>query len=316
MTDTAPPENISSRLVERLANPVHVAPVVDAAAQWFFQDIVVRVKRPAAHAETLVLLNRIRGALGTALMRSASPAAKNGQPCPYDPPCTLDVFYRTQLETAPGFNLPRPFVLQCDLARRRIDVRLRVFGFATDWTMALRDALVASLAHDVVFLGRDEGVDVRGTKAGFEVEGSHIETVHGLTLADPPPRICLTIKTALDNAGTSLVDTPASFIARLNRRIEGLARWQDMALQADWGALRQAAEALTFDTDGLEQDTVHRGSRRQETAFENPSVFGDLVFTGPAVAVGAVWPFVVLGEITHAGRGATAGLGRYSLDEA
>lgn len=54
--------------------------------------------------------DRLRGAVGNILLRAASPEARRRQPCPWDPPCTLDVFFGRRKQTA-GLELPKPFVM-------------------------------------------------------------------------------------------------------------------------------------------------------------------------------------------------------------
>jgi hypothetical protein len=81
------------------------------------------------------------GALGPA----ASPAARAGRPCIWDPPCALDVFCREQLRHA-GDGLPKPFVLALRPQGEDLLVTLRVFGMAIDWGMAAAEGLAAGIA--------------------------------------------------------------------------------------------------------------------------------------------------------------------------
>lgn len=81
-----------------------------------------------------------------ALNPGASPAVRVGAPCPWDPPCALDVFQREQLR-AGGDGLPKPYVLSWQQKGPALAVTLRVFGIACDWFPAAVEAMTAAL-HD------------------------------------------------------------------------------------------------------------------------------------------------------------------------
>ena len=51
---------------------------------------------------------RIRGAFGAELMASASQQARDGQPCPWSPPCAFEILFRKQGRMEAGLDFPAP----------------------------------------------------------------------------------------------------------------------------------------------------------------------------------------------------------------
>lgn len=291
-----------SPLVARLRAPALALSLEGLAARWFRQEIVVTIDRPERHDAPLPLLNRIRGAFGEGLKHSASAEAIAGLPCAFDPPCALDVLFREQLRLG-GHGLPKPYVLALDLRRRRIDVTLTLFGFACDWAMTARDSLVQALAQRVIW--------VEGEKpARAVVRSADIVTHESVFLPPPPAAATLDFLTPFDATGTDFLDHPPTLVARLARRIDGLARWMDARLDLRWEDYAAAWNGLRFSIDDFEPLEAERGSRRQRKVFRNPVIGSRMTIDGD---LGPVWPFLALGETCHVGRGAVAGYGRYRL---
>lgn len=290
----------------RLAGPAAAVPLAALPGLWFHQVIAVTVERPARHDPPLMLLNRVRGAWGEGLKRSASPAALAGRPCSFDPPSAFDVFFREQLRIDGGHGVPKPYVLAMDVHRSTIEIRLAIFGFACGWIEAARDRLAEALAHAVI---TDEMTRTRG----FALRSVRILTCESLSGMPPPEAAALDFLTPLDDPDMDFVDGPWRLIGRLARRVDGMARWMDCAIDADWPALAAAWKAADYGLAAAERGLSRRGSRRQGRAFENPVILPQLVISGD---LAPFWPLLVIGQTTHAGRGAVAGLGRYVLTEA
>lgn len=123
----------------------------------------------------------------------------------------------------------------------------------------------------------------------------------------------LVFATPVDASGANPLDQPSTLIARLARRIDGLARWQDAALDVRWDDVRQVWESLNYDESGLVPVLPDRASRRQERRIVNEAVVGELIIAGN---IAPIWPFLVIGETCHVGRGAVTGMGRLRLEPA
>lgn len=296
-----PEEVAGGQIARRLAAPADRPDLGALAARWFHQVIIVRTARPP-DMPVLTLLNRVRGAWGGRLMAGASASALAGRPCSFEPPCALDVFLREQLRLDGGrHGLPKPYVIGADLHRRHLDLRLTLFGFSCDWLPAAREALVAALAHDV---------DLAGGRRGLTVEGVDLATVEGLALPPAPRFAALDFATPFDATGADVFEAPWTLVARLARRVDGLARWMDAEPDCDWPALAQAWRGIAYGGAHLAQTDARRASRRQDRRFANPVVEGVVTLEGD---LAALWPLLVIGQTCHVGRGATAGQGRYRL---
>jgi len=119
-------------------------------------DIMVRTDHPAAatHAADPALPDRLRGMLGRALMEGASAEALACRPCPWQPPCALDLLFGDHGALLSGrLSMPRPFVLSVEPFPQdnddRLTLRLSLFGFATDWAEAVAETLVRGLRGGV-----------------------------------------------------------------------------------------------------------------------------------------------------------------------
>lgn len=300
MTGTTAP------LVERLLEPSRRLGPEDLAAQWFHQDLRLRIPGYGELADRPGVLNKVRGALGRALMESASAEAVAGQPCPWSPPCALDVFFREQVRLG-RHGLPKPLVLAADRSRRDLVLTCRVFGFACDWSGILLDRLVAVVRQTVEW-GR-AAPDLALNRP--EVARATLGTREGLDPGEAPDAVTLRFLMPVDATGTDPLDEPWSLIGRLARRIDGLARWQDAALDMDWGALDAHWRGLDYDTSGLRRVSLDRHMGRAKVDVKAPTLAGSLGIAGD---LRPVWPLLALGRTCHLGRGAVQGLGRYRIE--
>lgn len=198
--------------------------------------------------------------------------------------------------------MPKPYVPALSVYRNHIEVRLTLFGFACDWLAAAREALIAALIHDVDFA---PGV------TGTTVEGAHLLTAPFVALPPAPDAVVLDFETPFDLSGTAFRDEPFTLIARLARRIDGLARWMDVELDVKWQDLADHWRRLDYGLANYAPRTARRGSRRQNRAFRNQVADGSVLVAGD---LAPIWPLLVLGQTCHLGRGATAGQGRYVLE--
>lgn len=291
-------------LAQRLLSPATRLPLAALGQAWFHQVVVCRIDRPRRHDEPLTLLNRIRGAWGESLKRGASAAAIGGRPCDFDPPSSFDVFFREQARIGGRHGLPKPYVFVLDVRRNELEIRLSVFGFACDWIAVARERLVEAVAH------------VRWTSDGYgepvRVRSCALLTAPAMAISAAPGEVVLDFLTPFDATGEDVAQQPWSVVARLARRVDGLARWMDVGVEADWQEIAGHWRGLDFAWDAFERGEHLRGSRRQQRVFANPVGQASLRIAGD---LAPVWPVLFLGQTCHVGRGAVAGQGRYRLVE-
>jgi hypothetical protein len=274
-------------------------------AAWFHQIVSVTVAGYGALADNIRLTNRIRGAWGREMMRTASPQSLAGKPCPWEPPCTLDVFFREQFRLG-KHGLPKPFVLALDRHGHDLIVNLTLFGFACDWLPAARDALVAALAERVEWPSRPANL------IGGKAPQLSCDVLTVSEMPQPPVSGLVEIEflTPMDAEGDDPLERPASVIGRLARRIDGLARWNDSLIDADWPLLSGIWTNLEYHIGDLRRVHGERGSRRQNRLIPVDAISGRLILEGE---LAPLLSLIVLGQTCHVGRGAVSGMGRFRI---
>ncbi len=264
--------------------------------------------RPDQSTPDPLFIDRLRGAAGNVLLRSASPDARRRQPCPWDPPCTLDTFFGRRRLTA-GLDLPKPFVMgvEADPDDPSLwHLTVTVFGMASDWAPALADAISRAL---------DDGIHPprgrRGPPDRFTVlDRKFVDKPESLAPPSGPADALLTFATPLiqDRQGAPLLDAGA-LLTGLGNRISGLARWMDLKVDADWATLREEAHTRLWEAHAMAPVSLDRGSGRTSKGllrgFTGSMLIRDL---GPDLL-----NLLVLGTTCHAGAHAALGLGRYQL---
>lgn len=278
-----------------------------------------------------------RGALGHALKRTV--CVTGARHCP---DCLLyrSCVYPYVFETPPPENAaklrkytaaPHPFVIEpwpdCrDLAPDQI--------FGVDLVLIGRGN--AQLAYFIEALRRagERGLGSGGgryaldgveqeTAAGWQAiyaPGGRLQTLPA-TVPAPPPLPAGPVRVELLTplrlkVGNDLV-TPhrlrfRDFFSPLLRRVSLLSYFHtDTPLETDFRALVQAAEAVPLAEPELRWFDWTRYSSRQDALLQMGGLVGSFVLPGAALA--PFWPYLWLGQWTHAGKGAVMGLGRYRL---
>lgn len=292
-------------LTDALRNPDATVPLDRLAEAWSAAVVEAVVPGHGALAGDLVVMNRIRGALGAVLMEQASAEALAGRPCPWSPPCALDVLFREQARLG-KHGLPKPWVLALDARGFDLVVRVTLFGYAIDWAGVAAHALVAALRGRIDWRERAPDLFLPAP----QVERLEVREVSPPLVPPPRPLVTLDFITPLDAAGDDPLDRPATVIGRLARRVDLLVRWMGFAIDADWPALADHWRGLDYDASALSRRTLERRSGRQHRDFRHDMVAGALVVAGD---LAPLWPLLLLGQSCHVGRAATAGLGRYRL---
>jgi hypothetical protein len=88
--------------------------------------------------------------------------------------------------------------------------------------------------------------------------------------------------------GDDPFERPSTLLARLARRVEGLARWQDAAIAADWPALAAAWREASYGLGQLRRDFTIG-------AAEGVLRIGELA--------AELWPLLVIGSVAISTKG-------------
>ncbi|MGD9617860.1 MAG: CRISPR system precrRNA processing endoribonuclease RAMP protein Cas6 [Alphaproteobacteria bacterium] len=294
-----------SEVAERLANPSRRLSFAELAEAWFMARIAVRIEGMAGLAHNLDLLRRVRGGIGRVLMQSASPEAIAGRPCPWDPPCALDVLFREQGRVG-AHGIPKPFVLAAEPRGRDLIVSMTLFGFASDWSAAAAHALLAAVQHRIDWRGLRPYLFV----PRLRIAGVATDAIEGVRLPAWREIVEMQFLTPMNAEGDNPLERPATVFARLARRIQGLTQWHDAAIETDWAALAAAWGNLAYDTGSLHIEHAWRRSGTQARSYEPPTVRGMLRITDVPLDL---WSLLAIGQEAHVGKGAGEGFGRFLL---
>jgi hypothetical protein len=132
-----------------------------------------------------------------------------------------------------------------------------------------------------------------------------------------PDRLTLEILTPLRIKRDNHLVTPARFrfadlFGTLLRRISLLSHFHtDHPLEADFVRLTTRVAEVRHHKPRLQWYDWTRYSSRQETPLDMGGIIGQFDLHGADLT--EFWPYLWLGQWTHAGKGATLGLGRYRI---
>jgi len=275
--------------------------------------------------------NAWRGALGHALKRSVCVTRQ--------PQCQNCVLYRSCLypyfwDTPPHVGAekmrkyetaPHPFVLDCDEAEPlRLDFTL--LGQANRHLPVFIHALTQAAAGprgvsgNVLELRRVEQAataDGGDWRVIFQPDQPLAALPARVAEIPPAPFACaLVIQTPLRVKREGRHVGPRDFafadlFGNLLRRVSMLTYFHtETPLETDFRALKEAARGVSAKCE-LEWREYTRYSTRQQAEMQLGGVVGRLVLEN--VDLSPFWPYLWLGQFTHAGSGATMGLGRYRI---
>ena len=137
------------------------------------------------------------------------------------------------------------------------------------------------------------------------------------TMPPVPDWLTLEILTPLRIKRDNHLVTPARFrfadlFGTLLRRISLLSHFHtEHPLEADFVGLTTRAADVRHHAPRLQWYDWTRYSSRQETTLDMGGIIGQFDLQGSDIA--EFWPYLWLGQWTHAGKGATLGLGRYRI---
>jgi len=278
-----------------------------------------------------------RGAFGHALKRLVCVTRE-----PACPPCLLyhSCIYPYVFETPPDPGVgkltqypaaPHPYVLIPDEHSGNVAVGeiltldLHLFGHGNRYLPyiihALNHAGQRGLSKD-----RGELALERVTQTDGEdwrliyVPSESLAPLPAMIPATPPcpERLALRFLTPLrlNSAGQLVSQDRFRFhhlFSGLLRRISLLTAFHtDTPLDADFAGLTQAARAVEVNHARLRWHDWTRYSSRQDALIQMGGLVGEIEVAGTNLE--PFWPYLWLGQWTHAGKGAVMGLGRYQID--
>jgi hypothetical protein len=280
-----------------------------------------------------------RGAFGRALKRSVCVTR-----APHCPDCLLyrSCPYPYLFETPPPDGaakmrryaaVPHPFVIAppppgLTAAGERYVLGLALFGRANQYlpyvvhamTQAANEGIgSARTALDLIEIHQQ---DATGGWARVYSPESALSARPPFVPAPPPvpAAVDVIIETPLRLKRESDNVTPETFqfadlFSSLLRRVSMLSYFHtDTALETDFSGLSAAARALPICGRALRWLEWTRYSSRQQALMQLGGLIGKVELQGPGLA--PFWPYLWLGQWTHAGKAATMGLGRYRLESA
>ncbi len=133
-----------------------------------------------------------------------------------------------------------------------------------------------------------------------------------------PGRVLFALETPLRIRQAEKLIGPDAFqfgalFANLLRRVSLLTTFHtDAPLEADFAALSQAGWVIRPRTARLRWHEWSRYSSRQDALLQMGGLIGEVELDGAGLE--PFWPYLWLGQWTHAGKGAVMGLGQYRLE--
>jgi hypothetical protein len=280
----------------------------------------------------------LRGAFGHTFRKLCCPAPRD-EACPIPAACA----YYLVFETAPPPDsqalrthdeIPRPFVIApppaaADEYRRGdhvvFDLTLigRAREFLPHFVVTLRQVDRIGRGRRAVRLAKIEAVDPLHdvSENVFVCDESLVKPVDFGVIFDDcvailcpaTIRVCFLTQTRLKH-DDGFVRRPEFHVLfrRLLGRLSSLARFHCGApLDVDFRALIEQARAVRLVRDETRWTTWTRYSSRQDRRMEWAGLVGAATYEGDLTPF---WPYLVFGQWTHVGKGATFGLGGYRLE--
>lgn len=281
----------------------------------------------------------LRGAFGRAFRQLCCPA-RFGEPCPIPETCP----YHRVFESAPPPDsealrthdeIPRPFVIaprpnggRSYPAGAEVSFDLTLIGEAREFfphfVVTLREVDRIGRGRRAIALQRiDATQPLDDVHMPVYSTDDNLVRAHDLavTLADCASVPCPTrgvrarflTQTRLTH-DDRVVRRPEFHVLfrRLLGRLSSLATFHDgRPLDVDFRGLIQAAHDVRLIEDDTRWTTWARYSGRQGRRMEWEGIVGAATYEGDLTPF---WPYLVFGQWTHVGKGATFGLGRYRLE--
>ncbi len=326
--------------------------VENQSARWGEAFAIERYRVTLVSREGLnlpdYLGSTLRGAFGHAFRRATCPG-RSDRPCPVPESCP----YHTIFESAPRKDsdalrnyeaIPRPFViapepslLWSDASRDRRSRDAIPPGFRLCFNLTLIGRACRYLPYFVVALremtrvGRGrKAVDLASIHAVSPLDGLESVVYDASDEMVLPARFPLRFVDCLSDApqGTVRIDFETQtrlkyeerlvrlpefhiFFGRLLSRLSALCRFHcGMLMDVDFRALLQEATQVKIASEKTRWVSWARYSSRQNRRIEWSGLVGEVTYEG---RFDSFWPYLVFGQWTHVGKGATFGLGGYRV---
>ncbi len=291
----------------------------------------------------------LRGAFGHAFRSIACPAT-DGRGCPVPSTCPYHLIFETS--PPPGSTalrtheeIPRPFVIAPGHAQgqngassgtrsvfqpgEEVSFELVLIGRAQEFfpyfVVAFREINRIGRGRHAVELSRIESLDPASNEARLVYDAADnvvrgcgqslaLGGCGGAPAADGKVTIEFLTQTRLKHEGR-FVRVPEFQILfrRLLGRLSSMARFHCGAqLDVDFRDLIDRAATVRLMRDETRWTRWERYSSRQDRRMEWEGIVGRATYDGD---LEPFWPYLFFGQWTHVGKGATFGLGRYSIEK-
>ena len=315
-------------LSEALKHPESVTQISVPGVRYAFEFEVTQPILAPEYAGSM-----IRGAFGRALRKTACMTKEaNCKACPLYRTCPYTAIFETPppLEGAiqKFSQIPNPYVIEPpEWGRHSYEVgerfrfELILWGRARDQIALVIYALQRAFSHDVGH-GKASLLSV-----SVRDERGHSTTIYGpgmgrvaphvqeTVLSVPGSTACIRLETPmrLQNNGKPLdarLITNRAFLMTLVRRVSLLAEYQCATpLAIDFNQLTVESERVALQKSLQWRDWT-RYSSRQQRQMSLGGVVGEIVFENLSPALRL---FLAAGVMTHVGKNASFGLGRYHI---
>ncbi len=277
-----------------------------------------------------------RGALGHALKRAVCVIRDTPcSACLLKSSCAYSYIFETppppQTEKMRKYNAsPHPFVLRFPSVTASSDyiLELILFGHGQRYFPYLVHAL--SQAGETGIGGKRQKFMLdrivqhhKGKTQSIIYQNGEIRMTAASETIKPPPlpeRIDIQLHTPLRVKQKQHNLRPeqfhfAAFFGSLLRRVSMLTYFHsDTPLETDFATLMQLARRFEFNQKKLQWQDWERYSSRQKTAMKLGGVTGSVSLN--LMGGEALWPYLWLGQWTHAGKATSMGLGYYTIHAA
>jgi len=227
--------------------------------------------------------------------------------------------------------VPHPFLLNVPWGRtnptREFEIGLVLFGRGNHYLAyvihSLRRAATSGISHapplkleailqstaegeDVAIWDQEEQLDPKPVFSPMAPPAPKEARIHFLT----PLRMRL-----LDRYVTPEQFQFSDLFRSLLSRISSLQYFHtDTPLVTDFAGLTAAASEMTFATKAVSWSDWTRRSSRQQQEMQMGGLMGSVVVEGTSAHWPDFWPYLWMGQWTHAGKGTSMGLGRYRIE--
>lgn len=242
------------RLAALLTDPVHDVDLPGLLDLWQHDDAVVFCKRPSDLEDCPDLPLRLRGALGNAL---EGLCANIALPDPFDRPTAHQLMFKWKPPRFGPVEVATPYVVRAEVRGDVVEVRVRLFGFASfHATMVIR-ALITAL---------EEGVSLRnhGVRARFAVQDARIERFDGAMrswIRDGSIATLHLLTPVIIRRNQDLRIDPLSLLRSTLRRAQAISPWMNCHLDVDEAGLMNRARMLRCNMAGIFAENWNRTSR-------------------------------------------------------